>query len=64
MIAALCAAACIFIFVYLGWAWGLICVGACLAFFALTLTFKSLQEREERKKNPPEPKGDYITGRK
>ena len=63
IIAALCAAAAVFVFVFLGMAWGFICVAGAIVFFLLTLTFKRLQERQELKDNPPPPEGDFITGR-
>lgn len=63
VISALLVAACIFIFVYLGMLWGIICVVAAAAFFGLCVFFKNLQEKEERKLNPPSPVGDFITGR-
>lgn len=50
-------------FVFLGMAWGFICVAGAIVFFLLTLTFKRLQERQELKDNPPPPEGDFITGR-
>lgn len=57
------AAAAIFIFVYLGWLWG--CLSILFAFVsgALMVTFKQLQEKQELKKNPPPPEGDFITGK-
>ena len=63
IIAALCAAAAVFVFVFLGMAWGFICVAGAIVFFLLTLTFKGVQERQELKDNPPPPEGDFITGR-
>lgn len=63
IIAALCAAAAVFVFVFLGMAWGFICVAGAIVLFLLTLTFKRLQERQELKDNPPPPEGDFITGR-
>lgn len=57
------AAAAIFVFVYAGWLWGGLTVLLAFVFGALMVTFKQLQEREERKKNPPPPKGDFITGK-
>ena len=63
VIAAASVAAAIFVFIYLGWGWGLVCVaGACL-FFGATLLFRNLQRKEEQRLNPPEEKGDFITGR-
>lgn len=56
------AAAAIFIFIYSGWLWGLITVLAAFVFGALMVTFKQLQEKQERKNNPPPPEGDFITG--
>ena len=55
IIAALCLAACIFVFVYLGVIWGLCTVVGAAAFFGLTVLFKSLQEDYERKNNPEPP---------
>lgn len=59
---ALILAACVFIFVYLGMVWGLISLAAAALFFGLTLLFKNLQEKAEKKNNPPT-EGDFITGR-
>ena len=53
-------AACIFIFVYLGTLWGIVSLIAGAALFGLTVLFKTLQEREEHKNDPP--KGDFIHG--
>ncbi len=61
--AALIAAAAIFIFIYAGWQWGLAAVFLALVFGALMVLFKQLQEKKERKENPPPPKGDFITGK-
>lgn len=60
---ALFAAACIFLFVYLGPVWGFSCVGVVILFFGLTVLFKNLQVKQELKDNPPPPSGDFITGR-
>lgn len=62
VIAAAGAAVAIFIFAYFR-LWGLLPVGLCVAFAALTFLFKHLQEKEELKKNPPPPEGDFITGK-
>lgn len=59
---AVCAAA-IFIFVYLGWKWGLVSVAAAVVFGALMFLFKRLQENKELKDNPPPSQGDFITGK-
>jgi len=62
IIAAALAAAAIFVFVFAGWIWGLMCVLAAAVCAALMVTFKRLQERKELQDNPPPPKGDFITG--
>ena len=59
--AALLAAA-IFVFVYAGWEWGLVCVIGAALCAALMFIFRRLQNDIELKENPPEPKGDLITG--
>ncbi len=64
VLAAACAAAAIFVFVFaphIGW--GFLCVAAAAAFFGLTLLFKRKQEEKELRENPPPPAGDFITGR-
>ena len=64
VLAAIVAAGTIFVFVYAPhWAWGLLAVGVCAVFAGLMIAFKNLQEKQENKKNPPPPKGDFITGR-
>lgn len=60
---AVAAAACavmIFIFFDL---WGLIPVGVGIAAAVGMFVCKNLQEKDEAKKNPPAPRGDFITGR-
>ncbi len=57
------AAVAIFIFIYLGWVWGFVALSVAFVSGALMVTFKQLQEKEERKNNPPTPEGDFITGR-
>ena len=49
ILAVLIAAAAIFIFVYLGWQWGLVAVLGVAVCAALMVTFKMLQEKQERK---------------
>ena len=61
--AALIAAGAIFIFIYAGWQWGLAAVFLALVFGGLMIHFKQLQEKKDRKENPPPPKGDFITGK-
>lgn len=60
IIAALILAAAVFIFIYLGWQWGLISLFAAGLFTALTFLFKSKQESEDIKEQPK--CGDFITG--
>lgn len=62
LLAAVCAAVTIFIFVYFG-LWGLVPLGGAAVFALLMLFFKRLQEKEELKNNPPPPEGDFITGK-
>lgn len=57
------AAAAVFVFIYAGWLWGGLVVLLAFVFGALMVTFKQLQEKEELKKNPPPPQGDFITGK-
>ena len=57
------AAAMIFVFVYAGWLWGVFTLALAFVFGALMVTFKILQEKEEKKKNPTPPVGDFIYGR-
>lgn len=63
IIAALIIAASVFIFVYAGMIWGFASLMFAAGFFALMMYFKGKQEAEERKQNPPAPKGDFITGK-
>lgn len=62
-LAAVLAAAAIFIFVFFGWLWGLCCVFAVIVCAALMITFKKLQEDKEKKANPSPASGDFITGK-
>ena len=63
ILAAACATVVIFVFVLCDWWWGFIPLGVGLLSAALMFLFKKLQEREELKKNPPPPRGDFITGK-
>lgn len=63
VLTALIAAAAIFIFVYLGWLWGALSLVVAFLSGALMVIFKQLQEKQELKKNPPPPEGDFITGK-
>lgn len=62
ILACLCAAATIFIFVYFG-LWGFAPLGGACVFAALMYWSKKLQEKQEHKINPPAPQGDFITGK-
>lgn len=62
ILACACAAVTIFIFVYFGM-WGFVPLGAGVVFAMLMFYCKNVQEREELKKNPPPPEGDFITGK-
>lgn len=63
LLAAAAAAAAIFVFVFADWKWGLITVAACVVFAVAMLLCRNAQVREELKKNPPPPVGDFITGK-
>ena len=60
--AALLCAAAIFVFVYCGWQWGLLCIFVAAAFAGLMFLFKHLQEKREEQDNPKPGKGDFING--
>ncbi|MGN0805535.1 MAG: hypothetical protein ACI4MC_00730 [Candidatus Coproplasma sp.] len=49
IIAALCVAACVFVFIYAGVIWGICTLLGALVFFALTVLFKRYQEDGEEK---------------
>lgn len=52
VVSALCLAACVFVFIYLGIVWGITVVVGAGTFFALTVLFKKLQEDGENKNKP------------
>ena len=64
ILAVILAAAAIFVLIYAPsiW-WGIATIVLAFVFGALMVTFKGLQENEERKKNPPPPQGDFIFGK-
>lgn len=62
ILACVCAAVTIFIFVYFDM-WGFVPLAAGVVFAALMFYCKNAQGREELKKNPPPPSGDFITGK-
>ena len=49
IIAALCVAACVFVFIYAGVVWGICTLLGAVVFFALTVLFKHYQEDSEEK---------------
>lgn len=49
ILCALCLAACVFVFIYLGNVWGIATLVGAAGFFALTMLFKTLQQDEEKK---------------
>lgn len=63
ILAAAAAGAAALVFIYAGTLWGVAAVVSAAVFGALTVTFKQLQENEERKKNPPPSRGDFIYGK-
>ncbi len=62
ILSVICAAVCIFIFVYFG-IWGLLPLGVGAVCAALMVICKNAQEKKELKENPPSPQGDFITGK-
>ena len=62
ILAVICAAVCVLIFIFFN-LWGLVPLGGACVFAALMFLCKRLQESEELKKNPPPRAGDFITGK-
>ena len=62
ILAVICAAITVLIFVLYG-LWGLIPLGGACIFAAVMVICKRAQEREESKNNPPPARGDFITGK-
>lgn len=62
ILAVICAAVCVLIFIFFN-LWGLVPLGGACVFAALMFLCKRLQENEELKKNPPPMAGDFITGK-
>lgn len=63
VICALILVAALYIFVYVGLAWGFVSLACAALFFGLMMLFKYLQQKQERLENPPPPVGDFITGK-
>ncbi|MGN1103349.1 MAG: hypothetical protein ACI4QI_00590 [Candidatus Coproplasma sp.] len=53
IIAAVCCAACVFVFIYAGVVWGICTLLGAVVFFVLTILFKRLQEDGEKKVSQP-----------
>lgn len=62
ILSVLCVAVTIFIFAYFSF-WGFVPLGGAVIFGVLMFVCKNAQEGQELKDNPPEPKGDFITGK-
>lgn len=62
ILAAIAAAVTVMIFIFFN-LWGLLPLGLCIVFAVAMFFCKNAQEREELKKNPPNPVGDFITGK-
>lgn len=63
ILSVIAAAVAIFIFVFFGWVWGVVTVAVCVLFAVGMILCRNAQVRDELRKNPPEPKGDFITGK-
>ena len=64
VLASICAATAIFVFVFAGWVWGIAVVALGLIFAALMFICRNMQIAEEQKNSPENLTGDYITGKK
>lgn len=62
VLAVAAAAVTVMIFIFFD-LWGLLPLGLCVVFAAAMILCRNAQVREELKKNPPEPVGDFITGK-
>lgn len=58
VIAALCVAACVFVFIYAGIIWGFCTLLGAVVFFALTVLFKRYQEDTEGREDKPSAQTD------
>lgn len=61
VLSAVCVLPVVFLGVYVGLPWAILCALAAAAFFGLAALFKKLQEAEEERKNPPPPAGDFFS---
>ncbi len=61
VLSALCVLPVVFLGIYAGILWALLCALAAAAFFGLAALCKHLQERQEEKKTPPAPVGDFFS---
>lgn len=62
ILAVVCAAVTVFIFVFYGF-WGFVPLAGGITFGFLMVFFKRLQEEDDAKKNPPAARGDFIAGK-
>lgn len=62
ILAVAAAAVSVLIFIFFN-LWGLIPVGLCIVFAAAMFLCRSAQIKDETRKNPPAPQGDFITGK-
>ena len=62
LLAVAAAAVTVMIFIFFD-LWGLLPLGLCILFAFAMFLCRSAQMREELKKNPPAPTGDFITGK-
>lgn len=62
LLAVAAAAVTVMIFIFFD-LWGLIPLGLCIVFAVAMFLCRDAQAREELKKNPPPPVGDFITGK-
>ena len=63
ILAAICATAAIFVFIFADWVWGTVVIALALIFSGLMYVCRSKQLEEEQKKPPEKREGDFITGK-
>ena len=62
LLAVAAAAVTVMVFIFFD-LWGLLPLGLCILFAVAMFLCRNAQVREELKNNPPEPAGDFITGK-
>ncbi len=55
-----CVVPVVFLGIYLGIGWAILCALAAAALFGLAALFKTLQRKQEERENPPPPPGDFF----